>query len=172
MTSTARMPPTSAATETVLASPVGPLRLVASEDGLTAVEFSRATPDRKPPENTLLRLAVEQLNAYFDGRLRDFELPLAPQGSEFQRRVWQELRSIPYGTTASYADIAVRIGSPVSASRAIGLANGANPHAIVVPCHRVIGSDGSLVGYGGGLPRKRFLLALESPAVQEHLFGD
>jgi len=104
--------------------------------------------------------AASQLKSYFAGQLTEFDLPLAPAGTEFQRRVWAGLRTIPYGETVSYGELARQLGSP-SASRAVGLANGRNPIAIVVPCHRVIGSDGSLTGYGGGLDRKRFLLALE-----------
>jgi methylated-DNA-[protein]-cysteine S-methyltransferase len=104
--------------------------------------------------------AARQLDAYFAGTLRQFDLPLAPAGTPFQRRVWQGLREIPYGETVSYGELARRIGRP-SAVRAVGAANGQNPLAIVIPCHRVIGSDGRLVGYGGGLAAKSALLALE-----------
>ena len=104
--------------------------------------------------------AVDQLNAYFAGELTDFELELDLQGTEFQRRVWQALLTIPFGETRSYGEIAEQIGAP-GAARAVGLANGHNPIAIIVPCHRVIGASGSLTGYGGGLDRKRSLLALE-----------
>jgi methylated-DNA-[protein]-cysteine S-methyltransferase len=105
--------------------------------------------------------AKRQLADYFAGELTEFDLPLAPQGTEFQRRVWEELARIPYGVTISYGELARRIGQPGS-SRAVGLANGRNPIAIVVPCHRVIGANGKLVGYGGGLPRKQALLAHEA----------
>jgi methylated-DNA-[protein]-cysteine S-methyltransferase len=105
--------------------------------------------------------ACAQLTEYFEGRRREFELPLAPSGTPFQLRVWNSLRQIPYGETASYGEIARRVGVP-SAPRAVGVANGLNPIAIVVPCHRVIGADGSLTGYGGGLERKRVLLELEA----------
>jgi methylated-DNA-[protein]-cysteine S-methyltransferase len=105
--------------------------------------------------------ALAQLGEYFEGRRREFDLPLATSGTPFQLRVWSALREIPYGSTASYGEIARRVGVP-SASRAIGVANGLNPIAVIVPCHRVIGADGSLTGYGGGLERKRLLLDLEA----------
>lgn len=105
--------------------------------------------------------AARQLEAYFEGRLRAFDLPLAPVGTPFQRRVWDELLKVPYGETVSYGDIARRIGHP-TASRAVGAANGANPIPIIIPCHRAVGADGSLTGYGGGIERKRALLDLES----------
>ncbi|SPF41532.1 Methylated-DNA--protein-cysteine methyltransferase [Candidatus Sulfopaludibacter sp. SbA4] len=110
--------------------------------------------------NPLLVEAARQLRAYFAGTLREFHLPLDMEGTDFQMRVWRQLETIPYGETRSYAQIAAAIGSP-SAVRAVGAANGANPVAIVVPCHRVIGSSGKLVGYGGGLPLKKRLLGLE-----------
>ena len=103
---------------------------------------------------------VRQLASYFGGKLRTFTVPLAPEGTHFQMRVWEELRHIPYGRTTSYHELAERIGEP-RATRAVGQANGANPIAILVPCHRVIGADGSLTGYGGGMERKEFLLRLE-----------
>jgi methylated-DNA-[protein]-cysteine S-methyltransferase len=118
-----------------------------------AAEWTRA--------DAALADARDQLTAYFDGRLREFTLPLAPEGTPFQQRVWQALRGIAYGATASYGDIAASIGAPGSA-RAVGAANGQNPLAIVVPCHRVIGADGSLTGYGGGMARKQYLLELEA----------
>jgi methylated-DNA-[protein]-cysteine S-methyltransferase len=102
-----------------------------------------------------------QLEAYFDGQLKEFTVPLAPRGTAFQLAVWAELTRIPYGTTTSYGEIARALGKSPVASRAVGAANGANPIAVIVPCHRVIGSDGSLTGYGGGLPRKEILLRLE-----------
>jgi methylated-DNA-[protein]-cysteine S-methyltransferase len=113
-------------------------------------------PDGPPP----LLAARQQLAEYFAGERRAFALPLAPLGTDFERRVWQELAVIPYGETRSYAEVAAAIGRP-AACRAVGRANGSNPIAVVIPCHRVIGSDGSLTGYGGGLPLKRFLLDLE-----------
>lgn len=148
-------------------SPVGTLTLAASDEGLHAIEF----PENRHPvkgreiwqsgDHALLQAAREQLRAYFDGQLQAFDLPLAPRGTEFQLRVWHALRAIPYGVTCSYLDIARAIGKP-SATRAVGAANGRNPLPIVVPCHRVIGANGSLTGFGGGVPTKRFLLALET----------
>src|SRR5215207_3742601 len=116
-------------------------------------------PGRRDP--TSFRDAEEQLGAYFAGELTDFDLPLAPSGSAFQLRVWAALTQIPYGETRSYGEIASTVGRP-DAFRAVGATNGRNPIAVVVPCHRVIGSDGSLIGYGGGLDRKRILLELEA----------
>ena len=113
--------------------------------------------------------AVEQLGAYFAGELQEFDLRLEFHGTEFQRRVWAALRTIPYGETRTYGDIAQQIGSP-TASRAVGLANGHNPIAVVVPCHRVIGANGSLTGFGGGLERKRALLDLENDTAKLTLF--
>ncbi len=159
----------------LLDSPVGWLRLVSEDQAVSSVLFVDGDPPRAPdgeePAPVLIE-AKEQLTAYFAGDLQVFDLPLALHGSDFQLRVWQQLQRIPFGATASYADVAAGIGMSPTASRAIGLANGANPIVIVVPCHRVIGSDGSLVGYGGGLPRKKALLSLESPTVQGSLFDD
>ena len=112
-------------------------------------------------DDPLLRRAVEQLTAYFARDLKVFDLPLAPIGSEFQRKVWEQLRLIGWGETASYGEIAHRLGMTNAASRAVGLANGRNPIPIVIPCHRVIGANGSLTGYAGGLERKQLLLDLE-----------
>jgi len=153
---------------------VGPnLRLVASPVGIRAIEFDGgrrntgknacATAERNTGRNacaTVLREAERQLRAYFEGALREFELPLDMQGTDFQKRVWTQLRTIPYGETRSYGQIAAAIGA-AAAVRAVGAANGANPIAIVVPCHRVIGTSGKLVGYGGGLALKKRLLELE-----------
>ena len=143
-------------------SPVGRLLLALDGQGLRHVDFegsSHATPigddwERGPGA---LHETRAQLKAYFAGKLRQFDLPLAPHGTDFQQRVWLELLRIPYGATASYGQIAQRVGA-ANASRAVGAANGQNPISIVVPCHRVIGANGSLTGYGGGLPVKRFLL--------------
>ena len=144
----------------VMASPVGPLRLVAGDGALVAIEFVDEAPAPEAPAEALLAAARGQLEEYFAGRRRRFDLPLAPEGSDFERAVWDCLRNIPFGTTRSYAAIAAELGRP-GAARAVGAANGRNPIAIVVPCHRVVGADGSLTGYGGGLERKRHLLALE-----------
>ncbi|MFL5732596.1 MAG: methylated-DNA--[protein]-cysteine S-methyltransferase [Chloroflexia bacterium] len=120
------------------------------------VEADRVRDDDAAP----FPAAREQLAAYFEGRLTDFDLPLAMAGTEFQKRVWEELTRIPYGATITYGELARRVGNP-NGSRAVGLANGRNPISIVVPCHRVIGTSGKLVGYGGGLSRKEALLVLE-----------
>jgi methylated-DNA-[protein]-cysteine S-methyltransferase len=138
------------------------LRLVASDCGIRAIEFTSTKPvdGHRQDANPFLREAASQLRAYFAGNLRRFQLPLDMSGTEFQKRVWRELAKIRYGETRSYAQIAAAIGTP-KAVRAVGAANGANPVAIVVPCHRVIGSGGKLTGYGGGLPLKKRLLELE-----------
>jgi methylated-DNA-[protein]-cysteine S-methyltransferase len=156
-------------------TPVGPLLLVAGDGGLQEIRFG-AGGDPKPLgeewqacETEVLSEARAQLAAYFAGRLREFDLPLAPRGGPFELRVWQALLEIPYGTTCSYSDIARRLGNP-GASRAVGAANGRNPLPIVVPCHRVIGADGSLTGYGGGLETKRYLLRLEGALQDADLF--
>ena len=146
-------------------SPVGPLLLAADDEGLRYVLFGSGRAEVRPEpgwreDGTRLADVVRQLRAYFTGDLRRFDLPLAPQGTPFQQRVWRELLEIPYGETMSYGELARKIGSP-SASRAVGLANGSNPISIVIPCHRVIGSSGKLTGYGGGLEKKEWLLALE-----------
>jgi methylated-DNA-[protein]-cysteine S-methyltransferase len=158
-------------THVVLGSPIGPLTLVADNGQLSALYMD--SQRHRPGDAALgspgderaepFASAAAQLSAYFAGQRTAFELPLAPEGTEFQRRVWAALQQIPYGQTWSYGELARHIGSP-AASRAVGLANGKNPIALVIPCHRVIGSDGSLTGYGGGLERKRFLLDLETGA--------
>ena len=144
-----------------LDSPVGRLLLSADGSSLTGVHFpSSREPlatdvvDRSDP---LLRMACEQLLEYFAGRRQTFQLPLAAHGSNFQQRVWAELSRIPFGETISYGELALRLGDK-GASRAVGLANNRNPIPIIVPCHRVIGADGSMVGFGGGLDRKQWLL--------------
>jgi len=157
---------------TVMESPVGELRLVEQHDAVTAIEFTpfRPSVDGRPlgarrDDHPVLARAVEQLTAYFARELKEFDLPLAPQGSDFQRRVWDQLLGIGYGETASYGEIAHRLGMTNAASRAVGLANGRNPIPIVIPCHRVIGADGTLTGYAGGLERKQALLGLEQDAL-------
>jgi methylated-DNA-[protein]-cysteine S-methyltransferase len=158
-------------------SPVGRLFVAASDAGLHAIEFPdnrhpvRRDHDWRAGDHALLCAARRQLHEYFDGRRRAFELPLAPRGTEFQRSVWQALARIPYGETVSYAQLATRVGRP-SATRAVGAANGRNPLPIVLPCHRVIGANGALTGFGGGLPTKQFLLKLEGALPPEYdLFG-
>lgn len=152
---------------TIIDSPLG--RLLLDTDGVSLTGLYMETPDlpsraaegfRRDANAGPLPEATRQLAQYFAGLRQSFDLPLAPPGTEFQRRVWQALLGIPYGATVSYGEQARRIGKP-SASRAVGLANGRNPIAIVIPCHRVIGADGGLTGYGGGLPRKRWLLVHE-----------
>jgi methylated-DNA-[protein]-cysteine S-methyltransferase len=146
----------------VESTPVGPLHLTASEGALTGLRFgSGPAAGERADDDPVLARAVSQLTAYFAGERRSFDLPLAPAGTAFQLAVWAALVEIPYGTTVSYGELARRLGSP-SASRAVGLANGRNPIAIVVPCHRVIGADGSLTGFGGGMAAKRTLLDLEA----------
>lgn len=153
---------------TVIHSPIDPLILTSDGTALTGLYM---TPHQYSPtvatgwlrdENTApLREAVRQLKAYFAVELSNFDLPLRPKGTPFQQRVWAELRTIPFGVTISYGELARRLGD-VKASRAVGLANSHNPISIIVPCHRVIGANGKLTGYGGGLPRKQALLAFEA----------
>jgi methylated-DNA-[protein]-cysteine S-methyltransferase len=140
-------------------TPIGPLRLDAEDGRLSRVEFAASAEARS--SEPVLREAETQLRAYFAGELRRFDLPLAPRGTTFQLSVWDALLEIPYGSTTSYSELAAAIGRP-SACRAVGAANGRNPLAVIVPCHRVIGAAGGLTGYGGGLERKRMLLALEA----------
>jgi methylated-DNA-[protein]-cysteine S-methyltransferase len=147
--------------QTTISSPIGPLRLTVADDGaVTRVAFGAGEVSDDPRFASL----VTQLDEYFAGARTTFDLPLRQQGSPFEQRVWAELLAIPYGDTASYGEIAARIGRPGMA-RAVGRANARNPIAIVCPCHRVIGGDGSLTGYGGGLDTKRALLELESGAL-------
>lgn len=146
-------------------SPIGKLLLIGGERGLSQIWFEgkgdRAVLRLESCENqNTLREVVRQLRAYFAGELETFDIDLAPEGTPFQQKVWNELLKIPYGETISYGELARRIGNP-NASRAVGLANGSNPIPIIIPYHRVIGSNGKLTGYGGGLPIKEKLLALE-----------
>ena len=157
---------------TLMDSPVGELRIVERKGSIAAIEFTPFRPpsDGRPlggrdDEHPVLVEARRQLSAYFDRELKEFELPLAPEGSDFQRRVWRQLELIPYGETASYGEIAHRLGHTNAASRAVGLANGRNPIPIMIPCHRVIGANGTLTGYAGGLERKQTLLELEQDAL-------
>ena len=140
-------------------TPIGPLLLRADDGRLSRVEFG--TPTACSSGAAPFPETEAQLHAYFAGELERFELPLAPRGTAFQRNVWQALAEIPYGGTITYSQLAARIGRP-SACRAVGVANGGNPLPVIVPCHRVIGAAGALTGYGGGLERKRHLLALET----------
>ncbi len=156
---------------TVMDSPVGELRLVENAGAITAIEFSpyldlsgrpRGARDDQHP---VLAEATRQLRAYFARELTHFDLPLAPAGTPFQQRVWDLLKAIDFGETATYGQIAHRLGMTNAASRAVGLANGRNPIPIVIPCHRVIGADGTLTGYAGGVERKQTLLELEQNAL-------
>jgi methylated-DNA-[protein]-cysteine S-methyltransferase len=157
---------------TVMNSPVGEVRMVERDGKITDLEFfpfrpnidGRPIGDRDDDHPVLVR-AVEQLTAYFARDLKEFDLPLDPHGSAFQRRVWDALLEIGYGETASYGQIAHRLGMTNAASRAVGAANGRNPIAIVIPCHRVIGANGTLTGYAGGLERKQTLLGIEQEAL-------
>lgn len=157
----------------LLASPIGELLLTSDGDSLTRVsmplERGKPAPEPKPSWRrddaaSALRQARDQLRAYFAGELFVFDLPLSMAGTPFQRRVWQGLLEVPFGATWSYAELARHVGHP-GASRAVGAANGRNPIAIIVPCHRVIGANGTLTGYGGGLERKKWLLDHETGAM-------
>ncbi|HXZ60028.1 MAG TPA: methylated-DNA--[protein]-cysteine S-methyltransferase [Steroidobacteraceae bacterium] len=154
-------------------SPVGRLLLAGDAQALTRVHFQAGPHPRTPPpewrhEAAPFTEAIRQLAEYFAGARRAFSVPLTIAGSEFQRSVWQALRAIPYGETISYGELARRVGS---VPRAVGLANGANPLPIIIPCHRVIGADGSLTGFGGGLAVKRALLELEDAGCVSDLFS-
>jgi methylated-DNA-[protein]-cysteine S-methyltransferase len=143
-------------------SPIGPLTLIAQDGVLTHLSMHEARHSTSPPDDAIIDDAwfkdvASQLDAYFAGELATFDLEMNMIGTAFQRAVWAQLSAIPYGETISYGELAGRVGNP-NASRAVGLANGRNPIAIIVPCHRVIGADGSLTGYGGGLERKTWLL--------------
>ena len=171
---------------TSMASPVGDLRLIANQHAITAIEFTGPRDPSASPHSSIslsaaasagrpvgdrddthppLAEAVRQLDAYFRRDLKEFDLPLEPAGTEFQKLVWAQLRLIDYGQTASYGEIALRLGMTVAASRAVGMANGRNPIPIVVPCHRVVGARGALTGYAGGMARKQTLLELEQDAL-------
>ena len=167
-----------------LETPVGRLLVARDPEGVRRIHFPGRGPaeaghsvrrgSRRPPagwerHDAAFNDLATQLSEYFDGRRRAFELPLAPEGTPFQLRVWNALLEIPYGETISYGELAARIGDR-SASRAVGLANGSNPLPIVIPCHRVIGSNGTLTGYGGGLPIKEPLLTLEGALPSRTLF--
>jgi methylated-DNA-[protein]-cysteine S-methyltransferase len=150
---------------TQIESPLGPLLLATDDAGLRHILFAKGRQPAQPEsswkeDRAPLKETIRQLHAYFAGELENFDLQLAPEGTPFQLGVWRSLCDIPYGETISYGELAGRIGNP-KASRAVGLANGSNPIPIVIPCHRVIGSNGKLTGYGGGLPIKEKLLALE-----------
>lgn len=148
-------------------TPVGWLEISASDKAIVSVRF-QDEPDKTKDKHPLLKHAVHQLSGYFKGDIRRFHLPLDPAGTEFQQSVWQALQTIPYGKSTSYLALSKQLGDE-KAIRAVGTANGRNPIAIIIPCHRVIGSDGSLTGYAGGLERKRWLLQHEG-ILQPELF--
>lgn len=152
-----------------LKSPVGVLEIKGNQNGLVSVHFmdSEEIPSASIPE--VLQPVIEQLKEYFDNSRSKFDLRLAPEGTQFQKKVWEKLKDIPFGKTTSYQQMANELGDP-KVIRAAASANGKNPIAIIIPCHRVIGSDGSLTGYGGGLHRKKWLLEHESPVKQQSLF--
>ncbi|UCE64821.1 MAG: methylated-DNA--[protein]-cysteine S-methyltransferase [Nitrospirota bacterium] len=159
----------------LLESPVGNILIAGDKRGLKLINFqdgpNAQAPDPKWKEDSqFFRAVIQQFHAYFGGRLTQFRVPLAPEGTPFQMKVWKALQRIPYGKTVSYGEIARRIGNP-KASRAVGAANGQNPLSIIVPCHRVIGQTGDLVGYGGGLTIKKTLLEHERRRV-ESFFTD
>jgi methylated-DNA-[protein]-cysteine S-methyltransferase len=171
---------------TIIDSPAGPIRIIAHDGAITAVEFTADPPDDATPRSSmrvaadrvaarpvdervdddpLLLEASRQLSAYFARDLKEFDLPLRPHGTAFQQRVWAELQRVGYGQTASYGELADRLGMVRGAARAVGAANGRNPIGIVIPCHRVVGSKGSLSGYAGGVERKQLLLGLEQTGL-------
>jgi methylated-DNA-[protein]-cysteine S-methyltransferase len=153
-----------------LDSPIGPLLIAGDGEVVHSISFPKDGKPVQPQPGWItshrgtVGETMRQLHEYFAGRRREFDLPLAPQGTVFQKAVWRALREIPYGTAISYGELARRVGNP-RASRAVGSANGANPLPIVIPCHRVIAADGSLGGFGAGLPTKQALLGLESAAL-------
>jgi methylated-DNA-[protein]-cysteine S-methyltransferase len=153
----------------IIESPIGPILLAGNEEGLKHLNFLKSKKIIEVPADWIenkefFREATRQLEAYFSGKLEFFDLKLAPEGTDFQKSVWKALCEIPYGETRTYKEIAVSIGKP-KAYRAVGLANNRNPIAIIIPCHRVIGSDGKLTGYASGLDVKEFLLKLEEKKV-------
>ncbi|MFY9487340.1 MAG: methylated-DNA--[protein]-cysteine S-methyltransferase [Solirubrobacterales bacterium] len=155
---------------TTLASPIGELFLAGDGDRLHALHMETRHASGEPfagrvRNGDAFKPVLEQLDAYFAGRLTDFDVPLDASGTEFRKRVWDALSEIPFGETRSYGEIAARVGN-AKASRAVGLANGANPIAVIVPCHRVIGADGTLTGFGGGLERKQWLLSHEQTVLR------
>ena len=150
-------------------TPIGKLLLAGNEEYLSQLGFPSGSMARKHKkgwvkDSSPFKEVMFQLDSYFDGELKDFELPLAPVGTEFQQTVWDALREIPYGETWSYGELAKHIGKP-KASRAVGAANGMNPIPVIIPCHRVIGINGKLTGFGGGIKIKRFLLSLETKDI-------
>ena len=153
-------------TAAVIQSPLGHIKIQEENNSITRIEF--CTEELQSAENDLLKKVEDEIQAYFKGKKKSFSFEISPQGTKFQKEVWQELLRIPYGETISYLELANRLGDPKSI-RAAASANGRNPIAIVVPCHRVIGTDGSMTGYAGGLERKRALLTLEGAGVMSQM---
>ncbi|NER13138.1 methylated-DNA--[protein]-cysteine S-methyltransferase [Leptobacterium flavescens] len=150
-------------------TPLGMARIEGDENGIAVVSILNNEEETAELVPEILEDAVYQLREYFEGKRTDFDLPLNPEGTDFQKKVWKELAEIPYGKTMSYLELSKKLGD-IKAIRAVAAANGRNPLWIVVPCHRVIGSDGSLTGYAGGLWRKKWLLEHENPSPQQSLF--
>lgn len=150
-------------------SPIGLLEICGEDEWITAVKFTESAKEEISP-SPVTEHCRTQLEEFFAGKRKEFDLPLMPEGTEFQRRVWEQLRQIPFGETISYLTLAKRLGDP-KANRAVGLANGKNPVSIIIPCHRVIGANGKLIGYAGGLWRKKWLLNHENSLVQNDLFN-
>jgi methylated-DNA-[protein]-cysteine S-methyltransferase len=153
--------------EVVIESPLGNIRLIEKDDHLVELVFTE-DPLTTAPENDLLKDAISQIDEYFSSKRQEFDLPIEPVGTEFQLKVWHELINIPYSTTISYQEVANRLGDPKSI-RAGASANGKNPIAIIIPCHRVIGSHGEMTGYAGGIQRKKDLLSLEGADVMNQM---
>ena len=151
--------------KTYYKSPLGPIEIIGNQDSILSLDFVEEIQPNDGELTFCVKECLKQIDEYFRGKRREFFLNLQPAGTDFQKSVWQQLGKIPYGKTASYGKIADVIGKP-NASRAVGSANGKNPIAIIIPCHRVIGSDGSLTGYGGGVWRKRWLIGFERGEVQ------
>jgi len=149
-------------------SPLGPIEITGGDQGLTSVSFVENIPENHFIPSSLVE-SISQLDEYFSGKRKEFSVALAPEGTSFQKQVWQELKEIPFGEKRSYLDIALKLGDK-NATRAVGAANGKNPVAIIIPCHRVIGENGKLTGYAGGLWRKEWLLDFESQRRQGMLF--
>ncbi|MBD3223723.1 MAG: methylated-DNA--[protein]-cysteine S-methyltransferase [Caldithrix sp.] len=148
--------------EDFLDTPLGSIRIEANQDAITGIHFAREKGQSK--SNKWVRKAKQQLNDYFESHRQAFDLPLQPQGTDFQLKVWESLRNVPFGQTISYGGLAERIGRQ-NAARAVGMANNRNPISIIIPCHRVIGSNGDLIGYGGGTWRKEWLLKHEGVLI-------
>lgn len=155
--------------KTRLKTPLGILQIIGDEDGISEIKIVDEESGLCESSSGILNPVVNQLQAYFRGELQHFDLKLNPTGTDFQKRVWLALNEIPYGKTCSYLELSKKLGN-VKAIRAVASANGKNPLWIITPCHRVIASDGSLTGYAGGLWRKKWLLDLENPPIQQEMF--